>query len=80
MSASVEGVKVESTSPSVKPLMQTLSPMDMYPRILDFHPVTTASFSMTLARPCLCPMVIARGSDQVTMSSKFETREDAGEL
>ena len=54
--------------------------MDMYPRILDFHPVTMASFSMTLARPCLCPMVIARGSDQVAMSSKFETREDAGEI
>ena len=54
----------------------TLSPLDMYPKMLDFRPVNMASFTMTLARPCLCPMIIARGSDQVAMTSKFETRED----
>lgn len=36
----------------------TLSPMDMYPKILNFHPVIMSSFTMTLARPCLLPMVI----------------------
>ncbi|KTF73544.1 hypothetical protein cypCar_00027651 [Cyprinus carpio] len=46
----------------------TLSPLDIYPRILDFRPVTMASFTMTLARTCLCPLV--------AMTSKFETRED----
>lgn len=35
----------------------TLSPLDMYPKILNFHPVIMASFTMTLARPCLLPMV-----------------------
>lgn len=35
----------------------TLSPLDMYPKILDFHPVIMSSFTMTLARPCLLPMV-----------------------
>uniref|UniRef100_UPI00358E0210 general transcription and DNA repair factor IIH helicase subunit XPD isoform X2 n=1 Tax=Myxine glutinosa TaxID=7769 RepID=UPI00358E0210 len=54
----------------------TLSPLDMYPKILDFRPVTIASFSMTLARTCLCPIIVGRGNDQVTMTSKFETRED----
>uniref|UniRef100_A0A4W4HSB7 General transcription and DNA repair factor IIH helicase subunit XPD n=1 Tax=Electrophorus electricus TaxID=8005 RepID=A0A4W4HSB7_ELEEL len=54
----------------------TLSPLDIYPRILDFHPVTMASFTMTLARTCLCPLIVGRGNDQVAMSSKFETRED----
>lgn len=54
----------------------TLSPLDMYPRILDFQPVTMATFTMTLARQCLCPMVVTRGNDQVAISSKFETRED----
>ncbi|MBV96032.1 TFIIH basal transcription factor complex helicase XPD subunit, partial [Eschrichtius robustus] len=44
--------------------------------ILDFHPVTMATFTMTLARVCLCPMIIGRGNDQVAISSKFETRED----
>lgn len=41
--------------------MQTLSPLDIYPKILDFHPVTMATFTMTLARVCLCPMVRGRG-------------------
>jgi DNA excision repair protein ERCC-2 len=54
----------------------TLSPMDMYPKILDFEPAVMCSFTMTLARPCLLPMVISRGNDQVAISSKFETRED----
>ena len=43
---------------------QTLSPLDIYPRILDFHPVTMATFTMTLARVCLCPMV--RGTESGT--------------
>ncbi|XP_067874911.1 general transcription and DNA repair factor IIH helicase subunit XPD isoform X2 [Heterodontus francisci] len=54
----------------------TLSPLDMYPKILDFRPVIMATFTMTLSRTCLCPMIVGRGNDQVTISSKFETRED----
>ncbi|CAM9135350.1 unnamed protein product [Bubo scandiacus] len=46
------------------------------PKILDFRPVTMATFTMTLARTCLCPMIVGRGNDQVAISSKFETRED----
>lgn len=38
----------------------TLSPLDMYPKILDFHPVIMSSFTMTLARPCLLPMVLCK--------------------
>ncbi|XP_033127767.1 general transcription and DNA repair factor IIH helicase subunit XPD-like [Anneissia japonica] len=54
----------------------TLSPLDMYPKILDFRPVSMASFTMTLARTCICPLIVGRGNDQVTMTSKFETRQD----
>jgi DNA excision repair protein ERCC-2 len=36
----------------------TLSPLTMYPKILDFHPVVMSSFTMTLARPCILPMVL----------------------
>ncbi|XP_069738322.1 general transcription and DNA repair factor IIH helicase subunit XPD [Phaenicophaeus curvirostris] len=54
----------------------TLSPLDMYPKILDFRPVTMATFTMTLARTCLCPMIVGRGNDQVAITSKFESRED----
>ncbi|GBM44428.1 General transcription and DNA repair factor IIH helicase subunit XPD [Araneus ventricosus] len=73
-------------SVAIKPVFQrfqsviitsgTLSPLDMYPKILDFRPVIMASFTMTLARPCLCPMIVSKGNDQVTMTSKFETRDD----
>ena len=38
-------------------ILQTLSPLDIYPKILDFRPVTMSSFTMTLARTCLCPLV-----------------------
>ncbi|CAG0887361.1 unnamed protein product, partial [Darwinula stevensoni] len=54
----------------------TLSPLDMYPKILDFHPVIMSSFTMTLARQCILPMIVARGNDQVAISSRFETRDD----
>lgn len=35
-----------------------------------------ASFTMTLARPCICPMIVSKGNDQVAVTSKFEARED----
>lgn len=54
----------------------TLSPLSMYPKILDFRPVIAVSFTMTLARQCICPMVVTKGNDQVSMSSQFEVRND----
>ncbi|XP_023328937.1 TFIIH basal transcription factor complex helicase XPD subunit [Eurytemora carolleeae] len=54
----------------------TLSPLDMYPKMLDFHPVIMASFTMTLARQCILPMIVSKGNDQVTLTSKFEARDD----
>jgi DNA excision repair protein ERCC-2 len=39
----------------------TLSPLDMYPKMLDFRPVVSASFTMTLARPCICPLIVGKG-------------------
>lgn len=35
-----------------------------------------ATFTMTLARICLCPMIVGRGNDQVAITTKFETRDD----
>ncbi|KAK0420878.1 hypothetical protein QR680_014941 [Steinernema hermaphroditum] len=54
----------------------TLSPLEMYPKILDFDPTVMASISMTLSRPCISPLIVARGNDQVAMTSRFESRED----
>ncbi|KAM0041376.1 putative DNA helicase [Helianthus debilis subsp. tardiflorus] len=40
----------------------TLSPIDLYPRLLNFNPVVSRSFTMSLTRDCICPMVLSRGS------------------
>lgn len=39
----------------------TLSPIDLYPRLLNFNPVVSRSFTMSLTRDCICPMVLSRG-------------------
>jgi DNA excision repair protein ERCC-2 len=56
----------------------TLSPLDLYPKILNFHPVTLTSLNMTLTRDCLCPVVLTRGADQLPVSTKFDMRSDPG--
>jgi len=54
----------------------TLSPLEIYPKILDFDPVIMASLTMTLGRPCISPIIVSKGNDQVEMSSRFESRSD----
>eukprot|EP01134_Creolimax_fragrantissima_P004010 CFRG4010T1 len=56
----------------------TLSPLDMYPKILSFIPVTVQSFKMSMPRhrECVLPLIVTKGDDQVSVSSKFETRDD----
>lgn len=49
----------------------TLSPLDMYPKILNFNPVVMQSFTMTLARPCLLPMV-SESIQMITYSFTYE--------
>ena len=54
----------------------TLSPLDMYPKMLRFNCVVMESYAMTLSRNCFLPLVITRGADQVAISSRFEVRND----
>ncbi|KAK0528371.1 TFIIH/NER complex ATP-dependent 5'-3' DNA helicase subunit [Tilletia horrida] len=54
----------------------TISPLDMYPKMLKFETVVQESYAMTLTRSCFLPLVITRGSDQVSISSRFEVRND----
>ncbi|KAI3840738.1 hypothetical protein MKX03_026633 [Papaver bracteatum] len=56
----------------------TLSPIDLYPRLLNFNPVISRSFTMSMTRDCICPMVLTRGSDQLPVSTKFDMRSDPG--
>ncbi|PWY94729.1 DNA repair helicase RAD3 [Aspergillus sclerotioniger CBS 115572] len=56
----------------------TLSPLEMYPKMLGFNTVMQESYSMTLARRSFLPMVVTRGSDQAQISSSFQIRNDPG--
>ncbi|KAL3445328.1 hypothetical protein BJX65DRAFT_281530 [Aspergillus insuetus] len=56
----------------------TLSPLDIYPKMLDFTTVMQESYSMTLARRSFLPMIVTRGSDQAQISSSFQIRNDPG--
>jgi DNA excision repair protein ERCC-2 len=54
----------------------TISPIDMYTKILNFTPVVAERFSMSLARTSVCPLIVTRGSDQTAMTSRFDVRSD----
>ena len=56
----------------------TLSPIDLYPKLLQFEPRVSESLQMSTFRPCVRPLIITRGSDQLTVSTKFEDRGDMG--
>ena len=58
----------------------TLSPLDFYPKILSFKPAVRASLEMSIERPCICPLVVARGADQTALTTKFESRDDPAVL
>eukprot|EP00927_Polykrikos_kofoidii_P051222 TRINITY_DN45008_c0_g1_i1.p1 TRINITY_DN45008_c0_g1~~TRINITY_DN45008_c0_g1_i1.p1 ORF type:complete len:854 (-),score=118.09 TRINITY_DN45008_c0_g1_i1:124-2685(-) len=55
----------------------TLSPLEMYPKILGMNNVVVSeSFSITMERKCLCPLIVTHGPDQVPVSSRFSLRDD----
>ncbi|SMY25734.1 unnamed protein product [Zymoseptoria tritici ST99CH_1A5] len=58
----------------------TISPLEMYPKMLGFTAVVQESYAMTLARRSFLPMIVTRGSDQGQMSSDFQTRSDPGNI
>ena len=56
----------------------TISPLEMYPKMLGFETVVQESYSMTLARRSFLPMIVTRGSDQLAVSSGFQVRNEPG--
>lgn len=54
----------------------TLSPLDMYPKMLRFTPGVSQSLNTSLSRQCIKPIVVARGADQVPLTTKFDKRQD----
>lgn len=58
----------------------TISPLEMYPKMLGFSAVVQESYAMTLARRSFLPMIVTRGSDQNQISSGFQTRSDPANI
>lgn len=54
----------------------TISPLPLYAKILGFQPIVMRSLTMSMQRQAICPLVVARGPDQVSISSKFDCRSD----
>eukprot|EP00871_Galdieria_phlegrea_P002952 jgi/Galph1/3658/GphlegSOOS_G2355.1 len=54
----------------------TISPIEFYSRILKFSPVVAKSLTMSFQRRNICPMIATRGTDQLPLTSKYESRED----
>jgi DNA excision repair protein ERCC-2 len=54
----------------------TISPLEMYPKMLNFTTVVQESYEMSLARRSFLPMIVTRGSDQVAISSGFQVRNE----
>ncbi|TEB18611.1 adenosine tri phosphatase [Perkinsus sp. BL_2016] len=56
----------------------TLSPLSIYPKLLDLNRVVTSEhLKVSLSRECIRPMVVTRANDQTLLSSKFDLRNDA---
>lgn len=54
----------------------TLSPLNMYPLLLNFEPVTVRDFTMSLSRECLLPLFVTKGDGGGPVSSSFALRSD----
>ncbi|CAJ2510682.1 Uu.00g063070.m01.CDS01 [Anthostomella pinea] len=54
----------------------TISPLEMYPKMLGFSTVVQESYAMTLARRSFLPMIVTRGSDQAPVSTSFQVRNE----
>ena len=54
----------------------TLSPIDLYPKLLGFQPVIRTSLPMSVFRHCLLPLIVTKGSDQTPITTAFEKRKD----
>jgi DNA excision repair protein ERCC-2 len=54
----------------------TLSPLNMYPKMLNFTTVVQETYPMTLARKSFLPIVVTRGNDQSGLTTGFHSRND----
>lgn len=59
----------------------TLSPLEMYPKMLDFAPVIERSCTITWSsRQSFLPMIVSRGGDQTAISTSVRMQHDPSVL
>ena len=58
----------------------TISPIEIYPKILNFNPKVCRAFDIKLPRNAINPIIVTKGMDQLPMSSKFEERENSNNI
>lgn len=58
----------------------TISPIEIYPKMLDFQPKTMKAFNIVLPRNAIQPLIVTKGVDQLQISSKFDERENQGNI
>lgn len=83
LDSSIAMKKVFSTYRNVIITSGTLSPISIYPRLLDFSPVKSVEIDVS-ARRGLCSLIVTKGSDQMTLamagsnaiSSSFSLRNE----
>jgi DNA excision repair protein ERCC-2 len=56
----------------------TLSPLDMYSKILNFTTILQESYTTTLARDSFLPMIVTREDDQTALTTSLQTRNEPG--
>ena len=56
-------IKIFDSFKSVILTSGTMSPMEFYPKILDYKPMVMKSIDIVLQRNTICPIVVSRGND-----------------
>ena len=58
----------------------TISPIEIYPKMLDFQPRVSKAFKIVLPRNAVQPLIITKGVDQLQISSQYDERENQGNI
>jgi DNA excision repair protein ERCC-2 len=56
----------------------TLSPIEMYPKILNFTPARIVEIGATLDRNSISPLIVTKGNDQMVLKASNDDRIDTG--
>lgn len=74
--ASIAMAPVFRNFPSVILTSGTISPLELYPKLLNFKPVTLKSIDIELTRNSIQPMIIASTTDSTPISSEYVSRSN----